>query len=119
MKRPGPTPKVLLPMEALRVKVSALQPLTLLAYTLAFVFFVNIIHEFASNLPYNILCATWITSLSLACILIGQWDTLSRKSFGPLAEIIGQENAMLIVFVASVALLLLLPFVILYKWLLL
>ena len=119
MKRPGPTPKVLLPMEALRVKVSALQPLTLLTYTIAFVFFVNLIHEFASNLPYNILCAAWIMSLSLACILIGQWDTLSRKSFGPLAQIIGQENAMLIVFVVSVALLFLVPFVILYKWLLL
>jgi magnesium-transporting ATPase (P-type) len=106
-------------MEALRVKVSALKPMTLLGYTLAFVLFVNIIHEFASNLPYNILCATWITSLSLACILIGQWDTLSRKSFGPLAEIIGQENAMLIIFVVSVAIFFLVPFVVLYKWLLL
>ena len=119
MKRLGPTPKVLLPMEALRVKLSALQPLTLLTYTLAFVFFVNLIHEFASNLPYNILCAAWIISLSLACILIGQWDTLSRKSFGPLAQIIGQENAMLIVFVVSVAIFFLVPFVVLYKWLLL
>jgi len=106
-------------MEVLRIKLSALKPMTLITYTLAFALFVNLIHEFASNLPYNILCATWITSLSLACILIGQWDTLSRKSFGPLAEIIGQENAMLIVFVVSVALLFLVPFVVLYKWLIL
>ncbi len=73
----------------------------------------------ASNFPYNILCAAWIMSLLLASILIGQWDTLSRKSFGPLAEIIGQENAMLIVFVVSLTLLFLVPFVVLYKWLLL
>jgi hypothetical protein len=104
-------------MEFLRVKLFALKPVTLLTYTIAFVFFLNIIHEFASNLPYNILCAAWITSLSLACILLTQWDTLSRKSFGPLAEIIGQENAMLIVFMVSVALLFLVPLVILYKWL--
>ena len=104
-------------MEFLRVKLSALKPVTLLTYTIAFVFFLNLVHEFASNLPYNILCAAWITSLSLACILLTQWDTLSRKSFGPLAEIIGQENAMLIVFMVSVALLFLVPLVLLYKWL--
>jgi len=91
----------------------------LLTYALTFVLFIHLIDEMAYNFPYNILCAAWIMSLSLACILIGQWDTLSRKSFGPLAEIIGQENAMLIVFVVSVALLFLVPFVVLYKWLLL
>jgi hypothetical protein len=106
-------------MEALRVKLSALQPLMLLTYALTFVFFIHLIHEMASNFPYNILCAAWIMSLLLASILIGQWDTLSRKSFGPLAEIIGQENAMLIVFVVSLTLLFLVPFVVLYKWLLL
>ena len=115
MKRPGTTSKVLLLMEALRVKLSALQPMKLLTYTIAFVLFIHLIHDFASIFPYNLLCAGWIISLSLACIIVLQWDTLSRKSFGPLAEIIGQENAMLIVFMVSLLFLLLLPFVILYK----
>jgi hypothetical protein len=90
----------------------------IMTYTIFLVFFMQLIHEVASNIPYDLLCVVWIASVSLACILIGQWDTLSRKSFGPLAEIIGQENAMLIVFLISVFFIFLLPFVVLYKWLL-
>ena len=91
---------------------------TLIGYTIAFVFFWCLIHDIASNIPYNLLYAGWIVSVSLICVLITQWDTLSRKSFGPLAEIIGQENAMLIVFMVSLLFILLLPFVIIYKMLL-
>ena len=109
-------------MEAPRVKhfLEGVPSLSkLMTYTIFIIFFMQLIHEVASNIPYDLLCVVWIASVSLACILTGQWDTLSRKSFGPLAEIIGQENAMLIVFLISVFFIFLLPPVILYKWLVL
>ena len=109
-------------MEAPRVKQfldGAPSLSTLLTYTIFLVFFIQLIHDFASNVPYDLLCVVWIASVSLMCILIGQWDILREKTFGPLAEIIGQENAMLIIFLVSVFFIFLLPFVILYKWLVL
>lgn len=93
--------------------------ITFVVYVLAAAFFGHLVHDFATSFPYDLLCVAWFASLLLTAMLIAQWNTLRNNSFGILATIVGQENAMLIMLVASIMFIILLPLVILYKWLVL
>jgi hypothetical protein len=95
------------------------QVATLIGYLIAFAFFGHLMHDFAANFSYNLLCVVWIASVSLVCLLVKEWNTMRNRSFGLLSDIIGQENTMLIMLVASMLFSLVIPFVALYKWLVL
>ena len=90
---------------------------TLIATAFAIFFFGQLMHDLAANFPYELLWVAWISSVSVTCILIAQWNSLRNKSFGFLSVIIGQENAMNVALLASILFIFVLPFVILYKWL--
>ena len=92
---------------------------TVVVYVLAAAFFGHLMHDFAASFPYDLLYVAWFASVLLTAMLIAQWNKLRNNSFGILAAIIGQENAMLIMLVASIMFSFVIPLVILYKWLVL
>jgi hypothetical protein len=93
--------------------------MTVIVYVLAAAFFGHLMHDFATSFPYDLLYVAWLASLLLTAMLITQWNTLRNNSFGFLAAIIGQENAMLLTLIVSIMFSFVIPLVILYKWLVL
>lgn len=92
---------------------------TLIVIVFTIFFFGQLMHDLAANFPYELLWVAWIASVSVTCILVAQWNSLRNNSFGFLSAIIGQENAMNLALLVSMLFIFVLPFVILYKWLIL
>jgi hypothetical protein len=92
---------------------------TVVVYVLAAAFFGHLMHDFATKITYDLLYVAWFASVLLAAMLIAQWNNLRNNSFGLLAAIIGQENAMLLALIVSIMFSFVIPLVILYKWLVL
>ena len=93
--------------------------MTVIVYVLAAAFFGHLMHDFATSISYDLLGVAWFASVFLMTMLITQWNTLRNNSFGFLAAIIGQENAMLLTLIISIMFSFIIPLVILYKWLVL
>jgi hypothetical protein len=91
--------------------------ITLVVTAFTLFFFGKVMHELAAIFPYDLLCLAWFASILMICILITQWNSLRNRSFGFLSVIIGQENVMNLALLVSILFIFLLPFVILYKWL--
>jgi hypothetical protein len=93
--------------------------MTVGVYVLVAAFFGHLMHDFAASISYDLLCIAWFASVFLMTMLITQWNTLRNNSYGFLAAIIGQENAMLLMLIVSTMFSFIIPLVILYKWLVL
>ena len=92
---------------------------TVIVYLFATAFFGHLVHDFARSFSYDLLYVAWFASILLTAMLIAQWNTLRNNSFGILSAIIGQENAMLVALVLSILFSLVIPLVVMYKWLVL
>ena len=82
---------------------------------MAFAIFGNIVYNFAASFSYQVLCALWLTSVCFVYILIRQWDTLPKRAFGVLGNMIGRENTVMILLTLSILFSLMIPFAVMYK----
>jgi len=89
--------------------------LIFLGYMFAFAILGHIVHNFAASFSYQILCALWLASVSFVYILIMQWDTLPKRAFGVLGNMIGRENIVFVLLTLSLLFTLIVPFIAIYK----